>query len=300
MQNNIQTLYTELKEKVNPARLKDISIDIISKFKNRDHEYFIQFAKLIGIDSFNENLNRIFAKIIQIYHPDKFNIIKKELESVYKSNNYDDLLRLKNIYLIDLSSLQAAISYGYIEKEDHSYTEDEFGYAEYDFDGEDIFTDAEYDDTVEEHADPYAHGFAEAINKYFVGNLDYTLSRSDLRNIDGELDLSDYEINDLAGIENCINTNVLNLSGNEIIKIHQLSALVKLKALFLSQNSIEDISYLKSLTELEELDISFNSIEDISVLLELPKLKYVNVIHNPINNKSVINKLLKNGVIVIN
>jgi hypothetical protein len=300
MQNNIQILYSELKDKVNPAGLKEISIDIINKFKNRDHEYFIQFAKLIEIDSFNENLNRIFAKIIQIYHPDKFNIIKNEIESVYKSNKYDELLRLKNIYLIDLNSLQSAISYGNIAEEEYGYNKDDFGYSEYFFDGEDIFNDAEYDNAEDDTLNPYEHGFAEAINNLFVGNLDYTLSRSDLRNLDGELDLSDYEINDLAGVENCVNTNILNLSGNEIIKIHQLSALVKLKALFLSENSIEDISYLKSLTELEELDISFNSIEDISVLLELPKLKYVNVIHNPVNNKSIINKLLKNGVIVIN
>ncbi|MBN2403816.1 MAG: hypothetical protein JXN64_15685 [Spirochaetes bacterium] len=299
MSNNIQTLYSELKDKVNPTRLKEISIDIISKFKNRDDEYFVQFAKLIGVDSFNENINRIFAKIIQIYHPDKFTIINNEIESVYKNNKYEDLLRLKNIYLIDYKSLQTIITYDYIRKEDRAYSEDDFAYAEYDFDGEDIFNDAEYDNAIEDSVYPREYGFAEAVNHLFFGNLDYTLSASDLRNIDGELDLSDYEINDLAGIENCINTTILNLSGNNIIKIYQLSALSRLKSLFLSENSIEDISGLNSLALLQEIDLSFNNIEDISVLLELPELKYVNVIHNPLKDKTVINKLLKKGVIVI-
>jgi hypothetical protein len=300
MQNKIEHLYHELKEKINSVMLKDISIDIINKFKNRDHEYFIQFAKLIGIDPFNDSLNRIFAKIIQIYHPDKITIIFKEIESLYKTNKFEDLLRLKNIYLIDLNSIHTALTYDYINHEKESYTEDDFGYDEYEFNSEDIFYDNEYENDIFEDKDfPYEHGFAEAVNHLFFGNIDFTLSASDLKNIDGELDLSDYEINDLTGVEHCVNTTILNLSGNDIIKIHQLSALIKLKSLFLSENSIEDISCLNSLTALQELDISFNQIEDISVLLELPLLKYVNVIHNPINNKSVIDKLLKNGVIVI-
>ncbi len=88
MQKNIENIYHELKEKINSVMLKDISIDIINKFKKRDHDYFIQFAKLIGIDPLNDSLNRIFAKIIQIYHPDKITIIFKEIESLYKTHKY--------------------------------------------------------------------------------------------------------------------------------------------------------------------------------------------------------------------
>ncbi len=184
------------------------------------------------------------------------------------------MLRLKNIYLIDLNSIHTALTYDYINHEKESYTEDDFGYTEYEFNGEDIFYDNEYENDFFENKDfPQEHGFAEAVNHLFFGNLDYTLSASDLKNIDGELDLSDYEINDLAGVEHCVNTTILNLSGNDIIKIHQLSALIKLKSLFLSENSIEDISCLNSLTALQELDISFNQIEDISVLLELPLIE---------------------------
>ncbi len=299
MYNNIQTLYGELKEKVNPARLKEISIDIIGKFRNKDIDYFVHFAKLIGIDSFNENLNRIFAKIIQIYHPDKFAVIKKEIEAGFKNNNYDDLLRLKNLYLIDLTVLNVAAGYEYITEEDHIYNEDDFGYAGYVFEGEDIFTDVDFDDSEEEALYRHEYGFAEAVNHLFFGNLDHTLSGSDLKNIDGELDLSDYEINDLAGIEHCINIVILNLSGNNIIKIFQLSALSRLNSLYLADNMIEDISCLNTLAELHELDLSNNQIEDISVLLELPKLKYVNILHNPVKNKSIIKALLKKGVIVI-
>jgi Leucine-rich repeat (LRR) protein len=307
MTNKISKLYNEVKEYITTSRLKEVSIEIINRFKKKDHAYLLKLAELAGIDAGTKNINRLFGQLIQLYHPDKLKLIQNEIESFYNKSRYDDLLRFKNIYFIDLKSIYTTVNPGYIDNTEfdsgeQGYGDDDFGYAEYEFDNnfdqepdDEIFTDI-----PSEKAEPFEeHGFIEAVNRHFFGNLDLTLSISDLIDLEGELDLSDFEIDDLSGIEHCVNINVLNLSANNIIKIQRLSDLLKLKSLYLSQNNIEDVSCLSSLTGLKELDISFNNIEDISVLLELPDLTYINVINNPLSNKSVIDTLIKRGVIVI-
>ncbi len=309
MRNKISELYNEIKKIITPSRLKEISIEIINKFKKKDHAYLKKFAEMAGIDASDKNINRLFSTLIQIYHPDKLKLIHNEIESLYSKGQYEELLRYKNIYLFDLKSIYTAADYTYIDNKyydlgEQGYGEDDFGYAEYEFDDNSYFYQESGEESFEDiSADKEAafqeRGFIDAVNRLFFGNLDLAISQSDLTDLEGELDLSDFEIDDLTGIEHCININFLNLSGNNIIKINRISALTKLKALYLSQNNIEDISGLGSLTGLRELDISFNYIDDISILLELPELTYVNIINNPLSNNPVIEKLIKRGVMVI-
>ncbi|MBN2039713.1 MAG: leucine-rich repeat domain-containing protein [Spirochaetes bacterium] len=299
MTNKIYDLYHELKEKITGEKLKDISVDIINRFKNKESHFLTQFAKMLGIDSSKSNINRLFAQIIQLYHPDKLVKILNEVESHYKDNNYEEMLRLKNIYIIDLKDVPTAAAYSAPVYEEQVYADEDFGYSEYNFsDFEDLY-EFEEDAAVKDDMAFQEYSFFEAVNNLYFGNLNLNLSVSDLNNLDGELDLSDFELTDLKGIENCVNISSLNLSANNLVKIHFLSALTKLNNLYLSENSIEDISALASLSELKELDISFNEIDDISVLLELTNLKYVNLINNPVADKSVIKRLLEKGVIVI-
>lgn len=299
METRIYKLYSELREKITVDKLKEISIDIINKFKNRESQFLMQFSRMLGIDTSKSNINRLFAQIIQIYHPDKLNKIHNDVESHYANKNYEELLRLKNIYLINLNDIHAAVNYSTPIYEEHVFADDDFGYREYNVsDFEDLY-EFEEETTVRDDMAYQEYGFFEAVNNLYFGNLNLTLSVSDLENLDGELDLSDFEITDLNGIENCVNITSLNLSGNSLVKIHPISVLTKLNNLYLSENRIEDINSLATLSDLTELDISFNEIDDISVLLELKNLKYVNVLNNPISDKSVIDKLIKNGVIVI-
>ncbi len=297
MTNNILNLYNELKEKITIDRLKEITIEIISRFKKKDSIFFSQFAKIVGIADEKTKYNKIFGQIIQIYHPDKFSKIQGDLELFFRNKDQNKLIYLKNIYLIDLKAIQKSIDYSYNEEEEHVYEED-FGYQEYDI-GEElsdydfIYNDSEGDEASDEI------GFLEAINSLFVGNLDLSLSVSDLKNMEDDLDLSDFQIIDLKGIEHCINIKAMNLSGNYINRIQRLSFLIRLEFLYLSENYIDDISALSSLANLRELDLSYNHIEDFSPLLELDNLKYVNIIHNPPADKTIIEKLTNKGVIII-
>ena len=69
-------------------------------------------------------------------------------------------------------------------------------------------------------------------------------------------------IQDLTGLEYCINLEYLDISGNGIRDISPLSSLTRLKILIISDNGITDISPLASLTLLEELNLYNNGITD--------------------------------------
>ncbi len=294
-----RNIYDELKQNVTVSKLKDISINIINGYKNRDLDYLSQLAELIGIEASGLSLNRLFSSLIQIFHPDKHITIIKEIETHYQNNSIEELTRLKNIYLVDYAGINRGMIQYDSGDEGYSFSQDDFGYGEFNVRDEEFENPAEQEEFPARDADIHEYSFMEAVNHLFVGNLDYALTASDLNNLDVELDLSDFDIEDLAGVEHCINLTILNLSNNNINRIGRLSKLIKLEVLYISDNDIEDISALGGLTGLVELDISFNAISDISILLGLDNLKYVNLINNPIGDKSMIDRLLKKGVMVI-
>ncbi len=302
MSINSNELYDELKEKVTASRLKEMSIEVISRYKKKDHGYLTRLAERVGISSADTGISRVFSQLIQLYHPDRLKKITGEIELHKKNENVDELARIKGIYLVDIKNIKSR-DFILEADEEYLYEADEPGYddsEEYYDPEEDIVDDHEYeDDLPEATVTGEEYGFIEAVNDLYLGNLEYELTLSDLQNLEGELDLSGFELEDLTGIENCFNISNLNLSGNRIFRIHQLAGLVKLEVLYLSDNRIDDITFLEELTELRELDISFNDIDDISVLLELPKLQYVNIIDNPVSDETIIEELQDKGVIVI-
>lgn len=298
MKSNINSIYQELKKHINPSRLKEISVDIISKYKAKDRGGLSFYAVLLGIDPSGISINRLFANIIQNYHPDKLTKIHNEIELYYRENKIEELLRIKNIFVFD----EPVQSIPYLQdvevEEAYTYRDEDFGYYEKTVYDDDTFTEDEFIDPDELFEDR-EFGFIEVVNRFFFGNLDYTLNISDLQDLDGELDLSDYDIIDLRGIEYCININSLNLSGNNLRKIERISSLTRLESLYLSGNSIQNIDCLSTLTNLKELDVSFNEIEDISVLDKLENLLYVNLLGNQIKDTGIIKELTEKGVLVI-
>jgi Leucine-rich repeat (LRR) protein len=299
MITNIDNIYSELKNKVNTARLKEISVEIISRYKRKNISGLLFYARLLGIDASDININRLFARIIQIYHPDKINKISNEIETHYKDNNIAELLRIKNIYVFG-EILQRDILPP-IEEPDEAYTysDEDFGYEEKYSYRDDFIHEEEFAEQEDVSFSDGEYGFIEAINRLVFGNLDLTVSADDLQGLNGELDLSDYEICDLTGVEHCISINGLNLSGNNIRNINRLSSLTQLETLFLSGNIIQNIDGISGLFNLKELDISFNEVEDISVLLNLENLSFVNMMGNTIKDEGTIKALTDRGVLVI-
>jgi hypothetical protein len=308
MNTEIESIYKEIKSAVNRERLTEISTDIISRYRDRDIEGLTWYASLLDIQFSEQNLNGLFAKIIQSYHPDKLSTIQAELERSYRDSDETALMRLRHAFIFREAprgggrrSEESSFEY----EEEYRYDEDESEYREEEFTGEDeaVFDDEDSgfgdEDVTGDERGAEEFGFIEAIHKYIFGNLDFTVNSHDIINLEGEINLSDYEIADLKGIEHCVNVVSINLSGNSIFRVSPIAALVKLKYLYLAENSIDNIDPLAHCASLVELDLSYNDIEDVSALLALKNLRYVNLIGNPLEDRSVIGELAKRGVLVL-
>lgn len=294
MADTIDSIYRELKKRV-PSRLKEISVDIIARYRSKDTAGLSFYAEILGIDRSGLGQSRLFARIIQQYHPDKLATILKEIEIHFKNGRLEELVRLRNMFIFE-GPVSGTV---YINAdESYEYSGEDFGYEEQEVNDDDGGREEERDEFDEAH-DDHERGFIEALTSLIFGNLDLTMTVEDVQSLDGELDLSDYDIVDLKGIEHCMNITSLNLSGNDIRSIGQLSRLTQLESLFLSGNRIRTINALAGLVNLKELDISFNEIEDISVLRKLDSLLYVNILGNQIMDPATIKELADRGVLVV-
>lgn len=297
----VESIYRELRSRISAQSLQEVSVYLIARYRRRDHDALARFARLVGVES--ADAGRLFARLIQLYHPDKLGAILHDLEESYRGKNLEALARMRSVYMVDLDDVRRAWGGQLDYEEEFAFADDDFGYEEESF--EEAYP--EEDETEECDEEEYATnddlreggGFIDALNRLFFGGLDASVTKYDLKNIDGALDVSDLEIEDLSGIEHCVNLVVLNLAGNDLVKISALAGLVRLESLFLSENSIEDIGCLAGLVNLRELDISFNCVEDVPVLRFLPALEYVNVVGNPLRDASALDEIEAKGVIVV-
>ncbi len=296
MNNNIDAIYKELKKGVDRKRLKEITVEIISKYREKDIGTLSWYAGLLDIDTSNINISRLFSQIIQNYHPDKFEKIINDINSCYAEKNLDRLLRLKEIYLFRESAKKQFIVFN---DEEYFFEMDDGRFFESELLDDEIVLDDEYDNIFDEYVVEQEYGFIEAVNDSFFGNLNHFITKNELMSFDEDLDLSGYDIADLKGVENCVNIRSLNLSGNRLDKITYLSGLERLESLYLAENNIRSIDSLKGLKSLRELDVSFNEISDISVLKKLGNLRYVNILGNPVKDDGSIGELSDRGVVVI-
>ena len=293
---DVKELYERCRKNITAERLKNISSDVIEKYRQRNFHGLSWYASLMGLSPGNDSMSRIFARIIQTYHPDKLKKIQNDLELHYHAENADALVYFIQIYLFDPDDRPRGRPVE-MPVEEYSYGEKDFGYGEGDL--HDDLNDYRTDDEMDYEEEVREYGFIEAANDAFFGNLDITVEAGDLKNLQGEIDLSGCDIVDLRGMEYCVNLAGINLSGNRIERLGPLGKLTFLEKLYLAENEIDSIEPLRGLSELRELDISFNMISDISPLLDCRELVYLNALSNPLEDVSVISELQKRGVIVI-
>lgn len=100
-------------------------------------------------------------------------------------------------------------------------------------------------------------------------------------------------IENLAGLEKCVNLSLVNLTGNKVADIKPLAGLVKIQSLDLSSNAIIDISPLAKLVKLQYVQLEKNKIIDVSPLSGLPKLTSLYLSENQIADLKPLAKLEK-------
>jgi len=134
---------------------------------------------------------------------------------------------------------------------------------------------------MEDVLDYTNRSFLTALKRRVYGNLNVDFPMYLLEDIE-EIEMADYEIEFLDGIEACRYARVIDLSNNNLTDLAELSSLHQIERLYLSNNHVNLIDSLSNLTVLQVLDISYNDVDDLSPLFELSHLSYLNVIGNRI------------------
>ncbi|MFW5819926.1 MAG: leucine-rich repeat domain-containing protein [Bacteroidota bacterium] len=288
---SIKDLYQELLKAYTVENLNRISLTLINYYKNQQFNVLQKIADMIGKEIGIEISPRGkgFSKFMMLYHPDRLLYHLNEINRLNTLNDYEGMLKYSHILL--LSNLEE-IPDTFESYEDIDYSP----VYEWDFssDGYSIIND--YGQT--EVRKPYLKNFSfyEAVKIRLFGNINQDFPSYYLEDIE-EFELYSSEIDDLEGVELCIQAKVMDLSDNMISDLTPLFSLPLLQELNLSDNNIEDISVLSNLLNLKRLKISNNYIEDFSPLFELPLLQYVDLAGNEISLEQV-DKLTELGVIV--
>ncbi len=113
-----------------------------------------------------------------------------------------------------------------------------------------------------------------------------------------DIEMAEYEIEDLDGIEFCTYVKTLDLSYNSIFEISRLENCIYIQELYLGSNQIHYIDSIYHLVDLRILDLSNNKIQDISSLFRLKALEIVNLLGNPVLAKDIA-RLKDMGVLVV-
>ena len=295
-------LISNLKNAYNSNNLNSISQKLIKAFRSKQFSYLRQLYNKIPEESDHKeiNINKIFARLISLYHPDRLNYYLNQIDIHSKNCDEQSMKKLSHILAtlehLDSDQLES------IAPDDDSYFSDiYYGYDDDDFANlSDIpFNNINSEENSESAEDDDSNNdFLTVIQATMFGNSGQDLDRFHLENLEGAVDLSGSKIDDLNGIEMCKNISRLDLSDNNITDITALGHLILLEELYLSQNDIFSVDVLSALKNLRTIDISFSSVKDISPLFELPKLEYLNLIGTQAVKKQI-DILVNKGVMVI-
>lgn len=272
-------------------RLKAIASQLIAAHRRKDHSLVIPYARQAGLAVEGQAGHHLFIKAIQVFHPDRLSVMWDQISHAVHQGDRQGLEALSRLLEYHSDSTLRALRPEFDEVETEEYG--------FETDWGTVYEEDEEGEEAEDEWDADAGTFFSAVKRELFGNLDVYPDAADLAKLEGELDLSDYDLNDLEGIEHCVGISVLNLAQNNIDNVYPLQGLVKLEALDLAQNALEDADWLGGLVNLVELDLSANDIDDVAFLDRLPRLKYVDLTGNPVRNKALIARLEARGVIVI-
>ena len=292
---DIKTLYNDLIKAFSNENLNIITGKLIMLYKNKNYSKIDEIVeKISDIIPINEEKNaKRFSKLIMLYHPDKGEQVRREINDLYQQNNYDQLHKYAHILLIgDIDKVIVD------ELDDDIDYHPEFGWDLVDTNG---FTYRNFDDDNEQEFDnviiDYERSFFNLIKIREYGRVDIELPSYYLENFE-EFELAYSGLETLDGVEYCIHARTLDVSNNSLTELGNLWYLKDLEELYLGNNEIGYIDALSNLSKLKVLDLSGNVVDDISPLLKLVNLEHVNLIGNPVSEHQV-DLLEAKGITVI-
>jgi Leucine-rich repeat (LRR) protein len=292
-------LYSDLKNTYNEENLNKITRRLINSYRDKEFDYIHNLIQnLGGFIGFGDcTINKAFSRLVMLYHPDKLKFYQNEIENYYKKGEEIKLNQLSHIF-ITLKNLNTISNRKPMDSIQTSARSEDYGY-DVDINDFDHIVDSVEDEFEQENiAEDFTHDFLSALTLREFSNLDTEIQPHHLESLTGDLDFSRCGINDLTGIENCINISSLNFSNNVIVDITNLGYLTLLEEIYMSNNEIDSVDGLSNLHNLQIVDLSSNNIDDISPLYDLPKLHYLNIVGNQVTPDQM-DLVSKKGRIII-
>lgn len=291
----INELYHKLKEAYCDQNLNKITSKLIELYQNRNFDKIREIANHISeyIKIDEDKDAKCFSKLIMLYHPDKAEVIRKELDIFFTNNNLKGLKQFEHILFLGhlehisvVHTIDAGIDYK------PEYRWDDFEESSFSV----IDPNAEESENYIYHEDA-ERSFYNAVKLRIYGDLEVNFPNYYLEDFE-DIELSSSNIEILDGVEYCKHAVIMDLSDNSISDITCLWNLQRIEELYLSDNQIENIDAIGNLKNLKIVDLSSNQIDDISILFHLEHLEFVNMIGNNVP-QTQINNLKNKGVVVM-
>ncbi len=298
MDNNL--IYEQLLRSYSEENLTRITAQLISLYQGKHYDtlrnVMATVSEFTGIRE--EKIQRCFAYLLKLYHPDKTKYYIDLIQENYHAGNLDHLQDLKHIFLVEQMDF-ATMRSAYIDEDidyhpDEVWDESDPGFTYFDEDSMNLSDDLP-GDTAEKQIDD---DFLSAVKRKIYGNLEIDLPVHLLEDLE-EIEMAEYEICSLDGIRFCKYAVTMDLSGNHINDLTEIRECKLLKELYLSHNEISIIDPIIQLADLTQLDLSYNQVDDLTPLFRLQKLEYVNLLGNPVPEKQI-EFLKKKGIFIVN
>jgi len=250
----IGELYNNLLSAYTTENLGLISGRIIGMFRDKKFDGLRALQKLVNeyTPCKEEKINRVFSRLIMIYHPDRLSQNLELVEKAYRDGDFEDLYAMSHILSVQNLEPEHALLSSVLTEEDLA---EEFGWDE-SADGFSYFmADGSYEQEDYEEPGLERRSFLSVLKRRVYGNLNVDFPLYLLEDLE-EIEMADYELEDLDGISACHYARAVDLSNNNLTDISELGELRQVERLYLANNQISLIDVLCSLSVLQVLDIS--------------------------------------------
>ncbi len=304
---NSTTSKNQLIEAYSIENLNVLTSNIIACYKNKQQNNLRRICNIINdFYPFAEpHDKKLFSKLIMLYHPDKIS----EYQNAINCCSSDESLQYYAHIIPVLEVIQKLPDDAYSDLLPPEDFEAEYGWN-YQSTDDDYYILREDDETIQglfdEENDEFGFGggqqlpygsFLEAVKRKIYGPMQINFPVHLLEDME-EIEMAEYEISDLYGVEYCTYCVILDLSYNNIYDLSRLEHCTYIQELYLSDNEINSIDALYHMPDLKIVDLSNNEIRDISPLLRNTGIEFVNIMGNPVSSDQI-NRLKENGVVVV-
>ena len=144
----ISDLYQSLKKAYTSENLHQISARIIDMFRNQQFDALRAIQEVVNeyVPVQEDKVNRIFSRLIMLYHPDRLKHAVEKIEGAYQGGDFETLYTMSHILTVQNLEPETVTVSSILTEEDLA---EEFGWDASD-DGYSYFMEEEPDEEREE------------------------------------------------------------------------------------------------------------------------------------------------------